>query len=124
MSYHRKGLSGLASRAPGRMVSTTALGAYVAPNLVPGRRMVPDWYQQKMGSALGSLGDDTLDAAASDAQWKADMLAGQRDLIAAQKVWAKGDETQKWIQIGVTAAIPLFAALWRALGIGRRKTPT
>ncbi len=121
MSYHRRSLSGLASRAPGRPVSTSALGAYVPPNLVPGRKMVPSWYQQMNG--LGSLGDDTIGAVSTDAQWKADMLAGQRELIAAQKKWAQGDEFQKWIQIGVTAAIPVFAAVWRALGIGRRKTP-
>lgn len=121
MSYHRKSLSGVTSQPPGRPVSRSAFGAYVPPNLVPGRKMVPSWYQAMQGT-LGSLGDDTIAAAATDAQWKADMLAGQRQLIEAQKKWAQGDELQKWIQIGVTAAIPVFAALWRVLGIGRRKT--
>jgi hypothetical protein len=82
-----------------------------------------------------SLGDDTLSAMAmpapavpavsvaeaADNQWKADMLSGQRSLIAAQKTWAEGDHFQKWVQIAVTASIPLFGAAWRALGIGRKK---
>jgi hypothetical protein len=41
-------------------------------------------------------------------------------LLEAQRRWAEGDKTQKWIQIGVTASIPLFAAIWRAIGLRRR----
>jgi len=122
MSYHHRrprALSGNASHAPGAPVSRDALGAYVSPRLVPGRSIVPSWYQAMQGT---SLGDDTLDAQKADAQWRAEMLDGQRQLIAAQKVWAQGDEFQKWVQIGVTASIPLFGALWRVLGIGRRKS--
>jgi hypothetical protein len=69
--------------------------------------------------SLGSLGDDTL-AAMDDQTWKQKMLEGQRDLIAAQKHWADGDRFQKWVSIGATLAIPLSAAIWRALGVGRR----
>lgn len=107
MSYHRRtprvtlgprGMSGVTSQPPRGRVARNALGLHGT-----------------------SLGDDTLSAAASEAQWKADMLGGQQQLIAAQKQWAEGDKLQKWIQIGVTASIPVFGAIWRMLGIGRRR---
>lgn len=157
MSYHRKGrrrvvaLSGLASRAPGRSVASSALtpprgfgasaieydyGGSVRPiekappspppvKLVAGRRMVPrgqryvlgapDWYEKMQG--LGSLGDDTLAATTVQQQ----QLEAQQQTLAAIQKQAEGDRFQKWIQIGVTASIPVFGALWRALGIGRRR---
>lgn len=128
MSYHRRGqgrraMSGLTSQAPGAPVFLRALsgstsqapGAPVSTYALSG---APAWYRKQ---GLGSLGDDTLDAQAQ-AQWRTEMLAGQRALIDAQKTWAAGDKNQKWIQIGVTAAIPLFAAIWRLLGIGARKS--
>jgi hypothetical protein len=83
-------------------------------------KRTPAWYRAMQGTALG---DDTLDAMKVDAQWKSDLLAGQRELIAAQRKWAQGDSFQKWIAIGATLAIPLSAAVWRALGIGRRRRP-
>lgn len=70
---------------------------------------------------LGSLGEDSLDAMTEERQWRAAMLDGQRKLIAAQEHWADGDRMQKWIAIGATLAIPLSAAVWRAIGIGRRR---
>ncbi len=80
---------------------------------------VPDWYRQMQGS---SLGDDTLGAMTTE-QFQAEMLASQKALLAAGKQWAEGDKLQKWIAIGATLAIPLSAAIWRALGIGRRRRP-
>jgi hypothetical protein len=68
-----------------------------------------------------ALGDDTLDAMAADALWKKEMRDGQRELIAAQKEWASTDKFVKWVAVGATLAIPLSAAIWRALGIGRRR---
>jgi hypothetical protein len=88
-----------------------------APDWYVAMQGPPDWYRQMEGS---SLGDDTLDAMAS-AQWRKDMLDGQRALRDAQQHWAEGDRTQKWIMIGVTASIPVFGAIWRALGVGRKK---
>lgn len=129
MSYHRRGLSGVTSQRPGRPVSMRALGATQAQNAARAAdvaRRLPRWYAAMQG--LGSLGDDTLSAtspsaaasaavaAAADAQWRKDMLDGQRK-IAEQ---LKGDHFQKWVQIGVTASIPVFAAIWRSFGIGRR----
>lgn len=120
MSY-RRALAGVASRGPGRLVSARSLGGIVMdPPRRPlySRGKVPDWYRAMQGT---SLGDDSLDAMNADAQWKKDLLAGQRELIAAQKQWATGDRFQKWVAIGATLAIPLSAAIWRALGVGRRR---
>jgi len=134
MSYHRKrraramgnvtslapgarvynALSGIQSRAPGKPVSTMALGG--VPDWYRAMSGAPDWYKAMQG--VGSLGDDTL----SNADWQTQMLIKQQELIDAQHVWAAGDRTQKWIAIVVTASIPLFGAVWRALGIGQRKT--
>lgn len=98
-----------------------APGAFgAAPDWYAQMQGPPDWYRQMSGTTLG---DDTLDAMAADAKWKADLLASQRELISAQRHWAEGDRMQKWIAIGATLAIPLSAAIWRALGVGRRKKP-
>ena len=51
-------------------------------------------------------------------------LRNQEELIAAQRRWAEGDKTQKWIQIAATVMIPVTAAIWRMIGVGRRRTPT
>jgi hypothetical protein len=120
MSYlpSRRGLSGVTSQRPGRPVS--ALGGTQAQNArraADVSRRLPKWYAAMQG--VGSLGDDTLSAAdaVANAQWRKDMLDGQRQ-IAEQ---LKGDRFQKWVQIGVTASIPVFAAIWRSFGIGRRR---
>ena len=79
-----------------------------------------------------SLGDDTLDAMShppplpvtdelDDQGFKKQVLANQRELIEAHKHWSDGDKQQKWIAIAVTASIPVFSAIWRALGVGRRR---
>lgn len=54
-----------------------------------------------------------------DQEWKERVLANQRELISAHKHWADGDKFQKWVAIGATLMIPLSAAIWRRLGIGR-----
>lgn len=77
-----------------------------------------------------SLGDDTLDAMSTpmpvaseldDQAFKKQVLSNQRELIDAHKHWADGDRKQKWIAIAVTASIPVFSAIWRALGVGQRR---
>lgn len=113
-------MGGVTSRA-GRVVSRRALQAMGA---------VPDWYKQQMGGVPDwykamngtTLGDDTI-GAMSDEQFKRELLDGQQKLLVAHEHWADGDRMQKWIAIGATLAIPLSAAIWRALGIGRRRRP-
>lgn len=51
--------------------------------------------------------------------WRGQMLASQREMVEWQKRWVTTDERQRWIQIGATLAIPLAAAVWRAI-LGRR----
>lgn len=124
MGYQRS-LGGVNSQAPGRVIRGTALGGLPAgirmqpqhPTLYS-RGKVPDWYRAMQGVEGTSLGDDTLDATA---KYQQDSLALQRQLLEAHKHWADGDKIQKWIAIGATLAIPLSAAIWRALGVGRRR---
>lgn len=68
------------------------------------------------------LSGDSLDATTiSEEDYKREMLANSRALVAAQKHWADGDRTLKILAIAATLAIPLTAAIWRALGIGRKR---
>ncbi len=80
---------------------------------------MPDWYRQMQGTTLG---DDTLDAMKTT-PWQDEMLSSQKAILSAAKTWAEGDRLRKWVAIGATLAIPLSAAIWRALGIGRRRRP-
>lgn len=79
---------------------------------------------------LGSLGDTpepktTLDQPTIDptAQWQAEVIGQLRAGVQTMK----DAEMQKWIQIGVTAAIPVFGVLWgmigKALAKGGGSTP-
>lgn len=124
MSYQRS-LAGVVSRPPGRPVSARALGGLPAGitmqprhQTIYSRGQVPSWYAAMQGVSGSSLGDDTLDATTA---YQQESLKLQRDLLTAHRNWADGDKMQKWIAIGATLAIPLSAAIWRALGVGRRK---
>lgn len=108
-------LAGVTSRAPAAPIRRDLAGV---PDWYRAMSGAPDWYKAMQGTTLG---DDTI-GGMTDAQWKAEMLEGQHRLLDAQKHWADGDRFQKWIQIGATLAIPLAAAVWRALGVGRRKS--
>lgn len=62
-------------------------------------------------AALGSLGDSATDAAYQTAS-----LAELKNISAWQQRWVLNDERQRWIQIAVTAAIPVFGAAWKLVG--------
>lgn len=69
---------------------------------------------------LGSLEGDTPEM--TEAQWRAAMLSSQQEMVAWQERWVKRDELQRWLQFGATLAIPLSAAIWRAIfKAGRNK---
>lgn len=72
--------------------------------------------QQALLSSLRgtTLGDDTLEATKTS-QWQAQMLAESRNQSSWMERWVKRDELQRWIQIAATLAIPLSAAIWRAI---------
>lgn len=66
-----------------------------------------------------SFGDDA--APMSEEEWRKAMLEEQRKVSGWQERWVKRDELQRWIQIGATLAIPLSAAIWKAIfRAGRR----
>lgn len=94
---HPRGMGGITSQPPGRPISTFA---------------------------LGSLGDDpaTTDLVTptlaqptivdpQTAAWQQATLQNQQTMIRQ----LQGDRVQKWVQIAVTASIPLFGAIWKLL---------
>lgn len=127
MSYtRRRGLAGVSSQPPGRPVilrsgASLPLGGVSSqpPGLPVATRSL---------SGLGSLGADessitapTLIDPAETRAYRQRMEKYQQDLIAAQRHWAEGDKFQKWVQIGATVSIPVFAAIWRLIGVGRKR---
>ena len=130
LSGVRRSLSGVTSQPPGRPVSRRALPyalsgddlelvAYKDPRPIFSHGRIPRWVRDMQSVGNSSLGDDTLDATTA---YQQEALKLQRDLLTAHKTWADGDRFQKWLAIGATLAIPLSAAIWRALGIGRRRS--
>lgn len=51
----------------------------------------------------------------TEGEWRAQMLAAQKSVVDWQERWVKRDELQRWMQLGATLAIPLSAAIWRAI---------
>lgn len=70
----------------------------------------------------GSLGDDAAAGEMTEAQWRAAMLAQQTQVVQWQKRWVERDELQRWLQLGATLAIPLSAAIWKAIFRAGRKS--
>lgn len=145
----RRAMSGLSSRPYGPPVAKiAALGAFTPstfspsrsrgmgnspagviktrayPIIVngPGLQGPPDWYLAMQGA---SLGDDTPTTGAATltdgtTQWQQAMLSQTSAIAAAQQEFTKRESLQRWIQIGATLAIPLSAAIWRAIFRGSR----
>lgn len=108
----RQALGGITSQPPPRPRSMFALGA--TPDWYRAMSGPPDWYR-----AMGSLGDDapspttlsTPTITDSTAQWQGAVLANQQAMLKQ----LQGDHLQKWVQIAVTASIPLFGAIWKLI---------
>lgn len=100
----------------------------------------PRWYRQMQG--LGSLGGGdlgTLSGAAptghslstptlsepddATTNFRKAMLASNQALLEAERDRTHKEQVRGFLQIGATLSIPLAAAIWRALGIGRRRKP-
>jgi hypothetical protein len=124
--------SGLSSRPFGPDISRGALGnvgtgviknrAYPIVVNGPGLQGPPDWYRAMQGA---SLGDDTQTTGAAQltdgtSQWQQSMLSEVQGVRAAQEEFTRREGLQRWIQIGATLAIPLSAAIWRAIFRGSR----
>jgi transketolase N-terminal domain/subunit len=72
--------------------------------------------------ALGQ--DDTGSPELPDmttAQWQSLMLQSQQRLVDNLTAFTEREKLQRWIQIAATLSIPLAAAIWKALGVGRKK---
>jgi len=84
---------------------------------------------------FGSLGDDTDQAPATVlaqptlavptlvdpwSDWRVQMLNQTSSIAAAQQDFTARESLQRWFQIGATLAIPLSAAIWRAIFRGSR----
>jgi len=95
-------------KPPGR-ATPTRHNQYLSPPLDP-----PTHSGRGVGhGSLGSLGTD--DPEMTEAQYRTAMLASQREMVSWQERWVKRDELQRWLQFGATLAIPLSAAIWRAI---------
>lgn len=111
-------MNGVSSQPPGMPVARNALGG--VSSQPPGRRI--SIY------ALQPFGDVTTDPAMvttptlTDPQWAKDLVASQREMTAWQAKWVTEDKFRRYIQIAATLSIPLAAAIWRAIGLGRRPT--
>jgi hypothetical protein len=91
----------------------------------------PRWYRQTFGS-LGSLGADenepvntlaapTLGEPQATSQFRENLLDSNRQILAAEKERIRKEELRGYLQIGATLMIPVAAAIWKRLGIGKRK---
>jgi len=67
------------------------------------------------------LADAEPPAELTELEWRRQMLAQQQSMTAWIERWVKRDELQRWLQFGATLAIPLSAAIWRAI-LGRRRS--
>lgn len=74
-----------------------------------------------MGADDAAITTPTLIDPAETRSHRERMEQYQKELLAAQRHWAEGDKFQKWVQIGATVSIPVFAAIWRLIGVGRRR---
>jgi hypothetical protein len=126
MSYHRRGrIISRDVRSSGniRMSGVTqATGLPVARIALAGTpRAVARMGVRINGTSLGA--DETTSIAQptlvdpETKRWQADMLTSQKAILAR----SEGDRFQKWVQIAATVMIPVSAAIWRAIGVGRRR---
>lgn len=125
MSYiRRRGMAGVSSQPPGRRISNRALVPLAGVSSQPPGFPVAINALVQFGQ-LGSLGADTTPTVIDPETraYYAKSTQQQQQLIEAQRHWAEGDKLQKWIQIGATLSIPLAAAIWRAIGLGRKRRP-
>ncbi len=71
--------------------------------------------------ARGSLSGTSLGDAASDQDWQTQVLSTLQYQNVIENQRRQEENRQRWIQIAVTASIPLFGAVWRVI-LGRRRS--
>ncbi len=119
MSYvRRRGLGGVSSQPPGRAVALRSLrGLGGVSSQPPGLPVA----RGSLGADEASITTPTVIDPAETRAYRERMEKLQQQLVEAQRHWAEGDKFQKWVQIGATVSIPVFAAIWRLIGVGRRR---
>lgn len=75
-------------------------------------------YIKRGRGALGAFGDD---ASLTEQEWRTAAITELRAINLRAAATAKEEKFQKWVQIGVTAAIPVFGALWSIIAKHVRK---
>lgn len=68
-----------------------------------------------------ALGSDAVMTPQTQQEYQAATLAELRAINTRTAAAVKKEELQKWIQIGVTAAIPVFGAIWSIIAKHLRK---
>jgi hypothetical protein len=144
----QRGLSGVQSQPQGGRVSNKALGAAVTEynllgssmprptppppppsQIMAGRgRVGPRWYRQLQGTTLGAddapgntLSTPTLSEPEATTRFRSDLLTSNRALLEAERERTRKEELRGYLQIGATLMIPVAAAIWKALGIGKKR---
>ena len=101
----RMALAGVQSQPSGRRVSRFSLGTSLGAD---------DDVGQASDLTVPTIDDGTR-------QFQRDILASTRAIQAHERERIRKEEIRGWVQIAATLSIPLAAAIWRAIGIGRRK---
>lgn len=75
-------------------------------------------YLRSRYAARAPLGDDT--ASLSQEDWQKQMLTTSQQQLVFLRQQESRQRLQKWVSIGVTASIPVFGMIWKAI-LGRRR---
>jgi len=78
------------------------------------------YLRRRYGQGLGDTTTVVPDSTASQEDWQAQMLATAKNQLAFLQQQEQRESFQKWVAIGVTASIPVFGAIWKAI-LGRRR---
>lgn len=88
----------------------------------------PRWYRSMQGVSLGlddapghTLSVPTLGEPEATTKFRSDVLASNQALLEAERERTRKEEIRGYLQIGATLMIPVAAAIWKAIGVGRKK---
>ncbi|HEY4266672.1 MAG TPA: hypothetical protein VGM94_00640 [Galbitalea sp.] len=117
MSYTRKPMSGIQSRAYGSRVATRALAG------IQSRQSASRVASRALGGLLDSIDPPfpppfvgpVPDPNMDQGTWNAAMLGAIQNQSLWMESWVRRDQTQRWMQLAATVSIPLFALIWKAI---------
>ena len=94
-------------------------------------RVGPRWYRAMQGTTLGAddepvntLSTPTLSEPEATTQFRSQLLESNRQIIEAERERTRKEELRGYLQIGATLMIPVAAAIWKKLGIGKKNKVT